>query len=154
MWCGTNYYRVRGCISFVLGSWVFWVPSRKCQLDCPKVGFPTQKVGGTLPTRTSRESKMTKVDLTWLDYSTHQAVIILFCLIGISLSQSYTQYCPICGHVATVFVYAKHHVMCCYQLVLLTMANLTRNVWLIADSGFLTSCNETSSTWLWRHSQP
>jgi len=46
--------------------------------------------------------------------------------ICVSLKQSYTQYCPtsICGHVATVFVCANCQVICCYQLVLLAMANL------------------------------
>lgn len=50
-------------------------------------------------------------------------------LICVSLNQSYTQYCPtcFCGPMVMVFVCAKHHVMHCYQLVLLTTANLAKN---------------------------
>jgi len=79
--------------------------------------------------------------------------------ICVSLNQLYTQYCTftISGHVATVFVFAKCCAIRCYQLVMLTMANLARantsTTKVFVEASVLVFRLGTRSIRVWRHSQ-
>lgn len=81
-----------------------------------------------------RQMNPTNPDLTIQDGCTctdstaswrNVTVSLEFCLICVSFNPPYTQL-VICGHDTTVFVCTEFRVMCCYELVWLTMANLTR----------------------------